>query len=174
MKTLRTQNKVQTIKAAPDWPVVSQDPCVAPKVQRAVAEAVYLPVLIAAWQWIEKTTGFRWHATSYWRKSPSHITGQALDLAPDIAPSARHLYSVFQQSDPVLYKRLTLMRSLQQATLTMPQSGYTIGIFVEPDHLHVQLFNFTDYYGNARLFKWKQPKAIYPDTYDRINLPMLP
>lgn len=165
---------ISHIDSAPYWPIVSQHPSIAHQAQKKYAEAHYLPVLVAMWQHIERVTRFRWKSTSYWRKSPSHSSGCALDIAPEITAKSASYYAVTMNSDPVLYKRETLLRLLQKATLSAPDLGYTVGVFIEPDHLHIQLFPYDPRYGNARLIKWKVLKPVYPDSAERMTLPLLP
>lgn len=133
-----------------------------------------MPALLKAWQAIEAFTGFRWKSTSYWRRSPSHSKGISLDLAPDIAPQFENQYAVNRGSDPVLYKREALIRSLQHMAAKTSVPGFKVGVFIEPDHLHVQLFSLTDDGPPIRIVKWKQQKPSYGDTAERIKLPILP
>ena len=159
-----------SVSAAKDWPVISQDrPVRSP--DRTYAESTYLPVLIKAWQIIERHSGHQWHATSYWRKSPSHERGIALDLAPEIAQAAQSKYAYFRNSDPVLYKREQLIRKLQRAVPELKKVlPYGLGIFIEPDHLHLQLMPPED---SVFIGKWKIPKPLYPDTQARMKLPLM-
>lgn len=152
------------------WPVISQNRP-APSLQREYAEKHYLPVLIKAWQIIEAHAGHQWHATSYWRTSPSHERGIALDLAPEIAKASQSKYAYFRNSDPVLYKRETLIRNLQSAIPELKRSlPFGLGIFIEPDHLHIQLMPPED---SVFIAKWKIPKPLYPDTKERMKLPLM-
>lgn len=152
--------------------IVSQAPGVIKEADRAVSRDVYLPMFLLFWQALEEATGFAWKCTSYIRNSPSHKTGQAFDLAPDIADSSTALYAVYNGSDPVLYKREPLIRALQ--SLRNASFGpVPLGVFIEPDHLHVQVLAE----GQGEQFptstvKWKISKPIYGDTYDRMQLPM--
>lgn len=166
-------DKVSTHFGLSKWPIVSQHPQIAPVDERKHAERVYLPLLIRLWQLIESGTGYRWKSTSYWRNSPSHRRGYALDIAPDVAPSAAMAYAVSKRSDPVLYKRTALIRALQRVAQNNALPGYTAGIFIEPDHLHLHLFPPTPG-PKIRVAKWKVPKESYPDTLERMKLPMLP
>jgi hypothetical protein len=157
-----------------DWPIVSQHPNVANPTLKKFAHANYLPELIEAWKHIERTSGFRWKSTSYWRKSPSHSKGYALDIAPDIAPSATRHYAVTKMSDPVLYKREKLIRQLQDAAATWKgDDRYTVGVFVEPDHLHIHLLKPDGQGGDMKIVKWKVPKPTYGDTLERMKLPLI-
>lgn len=133
---------------------------------------IALPVLIKAMQDIERMTGHRWKVTSYVRESPSHRTGYALDIAPDISPAYAHMYAVTLGSDPVLYKRVPMIRALQEYAARATPKRFTIGVFIEPDHLHIQLF---DPQGapEVRILKWKQPKPVYSDTNERMKLPLI-
>jgi len=123
---------------------------------------------------IETETGYRWRVTSFIRESPNHKMACALDIAPDIARDSMKHYAVFKQSDPVLYKRIPLIKDLQRVChYENPYSDTRFGIFIEPDHLHLQVFDvYPGQTSDIRLFKWKQPKEIYPDTLDRMELPM--
>jgi len=154
------------------WVVPSQHPDIAGPTVRAFAEAHYLPVLIKVWQDVERTTGYRWKATSYWRNSPSHSRGCSLDIAPDIAPAVQHKYAVASMSDPVLYKREKLIRRLQQLARSKKYRPYSVGLFVEPDHIHIQLI---DPQGRptVRVLKWKLVKPSYPDSAKRSKLPLI-
>lgn len=154
------------------WPIVSQDPDVAPKYVKDHAERRYLPELVRAWKHIEQTSGFKWKSTSYWRKSPSHQHGVALDIAPDIAPSAEDKYAVTHMSDPVLYKREKLIRKLQVAAHSFEPGPYLIGVFIEPDHLHMQVLTPDSSGLGMRIIKWKVPKPVYGDTEQRMRLPL--
>lgn len=155
-------------------PVPSQDPYIAPVSQRNYAQQNYLPVLVKMWMIIEAETNYRWHATSYWRDSPSHHIGCSLDIAPDIADNSKKYYGVYVKSDPVMYKRTALIRDLQRAVHKFRDDSWSIGVYIESDHLHMQVYRWEDAKGRARLFKWALPKPTYPDTYERIKLPMLP
>lgn len=156
------------------WPIVSQAPSIAPPPERKRAELLYLPLLVKAWEYVEKETGYRWKSTSYWRNSPSHHKGIALDIAPDIAQNSEQHYAVNNGSDPVLYKRTTLLRQLQNLCkhCDLPQE-YSIGIFVEPDHLHLQVFNRSEMSTPFRLYKWRIVKPVYADSAERSRLPMI-
>lgn len=157
------------------WPIVSQHPTVADPSSKAESEREYLPELVNAWRAVEKGTGYRWRSTSYWRMSPSHSRGISLDIAPDISPSDEAQYAVSYGSDPVLYKREKLLRDLQDvcASYTSLNQQYSIGIFVEPDHLHMQVFLRSDLITPMRLYKWKVPKKEYADTLTRMELPLI-
>lgn len=156
--------------------IVSQEPKAANEADYKASVLNYLPQFIEFWADLEKATGYRWKCTSYIRESPTHRMAQAFDLAPDIAQASQKHYAVYKRSDPVLYKRTELIRALQ----TLRTKDYSrdrtnkIGVFIEPDHLHVQVLSPMgggDYPTNV--IKWKIAKPIYPDTYDRMNLPML-
>lgn len=155
------------------WPIVSQHPNVAPFAQREYADTHYLPKLVKLWKLIETVTGYRWRSTSYWRRSPSHSSGCAFDIAPDIAQSAAHFYAVTNMSDPVLYKRQQLIRDLQRVCLLAPDfTNVTMGIFIEPDHLHLQILSRTVATQKCRVIKWKVIKPVFPDSESRMALPM--
>lgn len=157
------------------WPIISQHPEVANPSMKAESEREYLPELVHIWKAIEKATGYRWRSTSYWRMSPSHSRGISLDIAPDIAAADVDKYAVTYGSDPVLYKRERLLRDLQEvcASYTSLNDEYSIGIFVEPDHLHMQVFSSSELTTPARLYKWKVAKQDYADTDKRMELPLI-
>lgn len=139
----------------------------------------YLPYLVRAWELLEQATGYQWRATSHWRDSPSHSQGIALDVAPDIDPTAEHLYSVTHMSDPVLYKREPLIRALQQVhsdSLTNNNFNcpYSIGYFIEPDHIHIHIAAPEEGSDPTHdVIKWGGPKMVYPDTQERCRLPLI-
>lgn len=153
--------------------VKSQQPDVVSEDLRRQSAVNFLPAFIALWHDIEQATGYRWKCTSYIRDSPSHSLGHSFDLAPDIAANAAAQYAVTRMSDPVLYKRLPLIKALQ--TLRTRQYGITpVGIFIEPDHLHLQVLQK----GGGERFPtsivlWPVAKPIYSDTIARMQLPML-
>jgi hypothetical protein len=134
---------------------------------------IFLPRLLALVTAVEQFTGYQWNVTSYIRKSPSHEKGYAIDIAPSIAPKSRHLYAVYRRSDPVLYKRTKLIRQLQQLCRHYVDPSFDIGIYIEPDHLHMQLFAPSSGRPQTRLFKWRLIKPIYPDSSRRSELPMM-
>lgn len=154
------------------WDVYSQNPSIAHPSRRHWAETYWLPELIKAWNDIEKVTGYAWRCTSYWRFSPSHKMGYALDIAPDIAPFAESAYAVNKGSDPVLYKRGALIRKLQNLNSLPTESKFNIGVYIEPDHIHLHILK-KDQAQTYRIFKWKVPKPVYGDSSERIKLPML-
>lgn len=158
------------------YDIVSQDPSVVSSQDKQRSATLFLPQFIQLWADLEKATGFAWKCTSYLRDSPTHQRGQAFDLAPDIASNSEQYYAVYKRSDPVLYKRATLIRALQSLRNNDYSNGQNkIGIFIEPDHLHVQVLSPQgggDFPTNV--IKWRVAKPIYPDTYDRMDLPMLP
>lgn len=154
------------------WEIVSQIPNVASPSKKAHAERVFLPELIKAWDDVERVTGYRWRCTSYWRLSPSHKEGYALDIAPDIHENSKRYYAVTHMSDPVLYKREKLMRQLQQLNDLPTKSKFTLGMYVEPDHIHMHVLQKE---GNQtyRIFKWGIVKPVYKDSAVRSKLPMI-
>lgn len=154
------------------WDICSQAPNIAPPSRKRWAETYWLPELIKAWNDIEKVTGYRWRCTSYWRQSPSHKMGYALDIAPDIHPDSASHYAVNQGSDPVLYKRGILIRKLQKLNDLPTESKFNLGVYIEPDHLHLHVLT-KDQPQTYRIFKWKVPKPVYSDSINRINLPMM-
>lgn len=156
-----------------NFDIVSQNPNIRSGSTKRFAEEHFLPILVSAWSEIEHATGYRWKSTSYWRDSPSHQHGVSLDLAPDFTPEAAKRYAFARMSDPVLYKRTKLIRRLQRCALDFPDYGVMVGVFIEPDHLHVQLLKPDGKGIHMRIVKWKVPKGIYSDTYERMKLPML-
>lgn len=155
------------------WPVINQNPDVLPSPVRSRVFKQYLPILKDVWKRVERGSGFRWRATSYLRQSPSHSKGIALDIAPDIHPKDRHKYAVYKMSDPVLYKREHLIRTLQNVVWDLPEYKYSVGLFIEPDHIHIGLFIPDGTAPRNKLYKWGTPKPIYGDTYERGKLPLL-
>lgn len=156
---------------------ISQDPLAMKDEFRYATVTRLLPQFLAIWKAVEEATGHRWKCTSYIRNSPSHRRGQAFDLAPDIADSAKSSYAVTNGSDPVLYKRETLIRQLQtlrDIDFSLDRSN-RVGIFIEPDHLHIQALapdNSAEF--PTAIVKWKVLKAVYRDSADRMKLPLLP
>lgn len=156
------------------YKLLSQDPHILSPSIRAEVVPFYLPQFIQIWHDIEKATGHRWRMTSYLRNSPSHKRGHAIDIVPWIAPSARSYYAVYNNSDPVLYKRQPLISALQ----TLKNIDYSgnrfndMGIFVEPDHLHIQVLAYNPQQARTSVVKWGIPKPVYPDTYQRVKLPV--
>lgn len=160
-------------KTSNSWEIVSQDRSLFPLSVVRNAEKHYLPSLTRLWQAIEAETGYRWRCTSYWRKSPSHKTGSALDIAPDIADIDKPRYAVYKASDPTLYKVRKLLRSLQRVARRGIDSPYNLGIYIEPDHLHLQVMQTPpDEDPRIEVFKWKIPKPVYGDTLSRMKEPM--
>jgi hypothetical protein len=155
------------------WPIISQAPGIATADTKIRAETDYLPVLVGLWQRIEQATGYRWMSTSYWRDSPSHRRGEALDIAPSIAAASFHAYPVHHGSDPVLYKKTKLIRALQAVAHSIDDVPFSLGIYIEPDHLHLQVMK-PEGRPEVKVFKWKQPKYAYADTQQRMSLPMTP
>lgn len=156
--------------------ILSQEPNAINEKDRAESAIKYLPQFIMFWKDLEDISGHRWKNTSYIRNSPSHRIGHAFDLAPDLAKDAEQHYAVTNNSDPVLYKRTKLIRQLQ----ALRKRDYSvdgsnkIGVFIEPDHLHVQILDPNG--GGSfptNIIRWKVPKPIYPDTYERMKLPQL-
>lgn len=153
---------------------ISQDPTALPESYRPLAERL-LPVFLQIWQAVEQVTGHRWKLTSYIRRSPSHHKGQAIDLAPDFTIQAEKHYGVHKGSDPVLYKRKTLIKQLSKLASTDFTGNYPseiTGIFIEPDHLHIQVLANDDALQTpTRVVKWKIVKPAYADSAVRAALP---
>lgn len=132
--------------------------------------SLYLSWLVRVWTAVEEYTGHAWKATSFIRDSVNHSTGCALDIAPDIDPASAPYYAVTHHSDPVLYKRIPLMRALQKLCADVDPGRYSVGLFVEPDHIHIQLF-IPEGEPVIQVYKWKGPKEVYADTRGRMDLP---
>jgi len=171
IRNINTQQKQFDIQG---YHVLSQDPTILAASLHPVVRDKYLPQFIQFWKDLERATGYRWKNTSYIRDSPSHKIGHAFDLAPDVASSAQQHYAVYRGSDPVLYKRLPLIAKLQtMRNLDYSNGQNKLGVFIEPDHLHVQVMSSQgggDYPINVA--SWKIPKPIYADTNERMNLPV--
>lgn len=153
---------------------VSQEPFALKEEFRNHSVVSYLPQFVLIWNAIELATGHAWKCTSYIRNSPSHRRGQAFDLAPDIAASAYKQYAVNNNSDPVLYKRTKLIEQLQSIKDHdfSGNGSNSMGIFIEPDHLHIQVLKaLGPAESPTRVIKWKQPKPVYADTQQRMDLP---
>lgn len=158
-------------------PVVNQNSSVITKDDLHMLADVYFPAFLRYWIALENTTGYQWRVTSLVRDSVSHQVGQAVDFAPDISDASHNLYAVSRQSDPVLYKREPLLRHLQRLVpVNFSGNGpvVSLGTYVEPDHLHVQVLRNTP---NGRfenkLIKWGITKPLYGDTYERAKLPLI-
>lgn len=166
--------KLPNFKVGP-YEIISQDPSAVSNDDQIVSATQFLPAFLRYWAALERVTGYRWKCTSYLRQSPSHSRGHSFDLAPDIALGAQKHYAVYNGSDPVLYKRGILLRKLQSMkNLRFIEDPYFLGVFVEPDHLHVQvLMKEPGQVESTKLYKYKQLKAVYSDTASRIKLPML-
>lgn len=154
-----------------NYKILSQDPTVLSSAQRAYVVPNFLPQFIEFWHDLEKVTGHRWKCTSYLRQSASHSRGHAIDFAPAIAPSARKDYAVYNGSDPVLYKRAPLVHALQKLKNKRYGPKNSLGVFLEPDHLHVQILSNLGTQHPLSVVKWGIPKPIYGDTYKRMALP---
>lgn len=153
------------------YKILSQDPTVLTPSQRSYVVPLFLPQFIEFWHDLERVTGHRWKCTSYLRQSASHSRGHAIDFAPAIAPSARSSYAVYNGSDPVLYKRAPLIHALQKLKHKRYSNGNSLGVFLEPDHLHVQILSNKGTSHPLSVVKWGIPKPIYGDTYKRMALP---
>jgi len=150
---------------------VSQQPFTISEEDRLAWVPTLLPMFVLIWNMVEKVTGHRWKCTSYIRDSPTHIKGHAFDLAPDIDSPSLSAYAVTRKSDPVLYKREPLIRALQRLRTIRFSPDCNVGIFIEPDHLHIQAMALTS--GNpTSIVKWKVEKSVYPDSGQRMKLPM--
>lgn len=176
MTTTSTRGSPQTIPSLlkiGNYSLISQEPTVISASDAHASLSRWLPNLLTFWQLLEEITGFRWKCTSYVRNSPTHLKGQAIDLAPEFAKSDEHYYATNNGSDPVLYKREWLIRRLQRMKNDpLPVPGMSIGVFIEPDHLHVQVLKpFADQ-STIAVIKWKVPKPVYKDTFERMALPM--
>jgi hypothetical protein len=144
-------------------------------VVKRIIEREFNPTLVDACNKVITYTRHKWKVTSHIRDSPSHKRGVAIDIAPLIAPKSQHLYAVYSDSDPVLYKRARLIRDLQRLAMSeTPLKDYDVGIFMEPDHLHLQVFA-PENPGNPRfrVLKWGICKPVYPDSQERMELPLI-
>jgi len=131
-----------------------------------------LPIMIASLNLVKQYTGFDWKVTSFLRESPNHSKGTALDIAPKVKQSDLQHYAVTHRKDPVLYNRLPLIRALQKLVHNeTPQGGFDIGLFIEPDHIHIQLFE-PENPARTRFYvcKWKVAKSCYHDNESRLAL----
>jgi hypothetical protein len=157
-------------------PVINQDPTVITNEDLTALRTSYLPAFVTFWAALEKITGYRWKCTSLIRDSVSHVKGHAIDLAPDISPTATKLYAVNRGSDPVLYKREPLIRALQMLMPVefVPSHQFSLGVYIEPDHLHVQAIQREERgYAKNKLTKWGIEKPVYSDTAIRSKLPLI-
>jgi hypothetical protein len=155
--------------------LVSQNPENIKKPGVLQSADLFLAPLIELWRDVELATKYRWKCTSFLRNSPSHEKGHALDIAPDFDVKTEPLYAVSRGSDPVLYKREPLIRALQSLANIdySPDGSFTMGIFIEPDHLHLQVLQpRSGQRFPTSVIKWRIAKPIYSDTYARMTLPM--
>lgn len=130
--------------------------------------------LLIAWKLLERYTGFSWRATSYVRDSPSHSRAVSLDVAPNIAEKAWHRYAVSKLSDPVLYKRAKLIRKIQQLCRHQsPTMPVDVGFYIEPDHIHIQVFQKLHHNPQYRVIKFGIVKPCYHDSAERSQLPLI-
>lgn len=162
------------------YEIISQHPLALKGSDRNDVVSSWLPIFMYVWREIERVTSHRWKCTSYIRNSPSHSLGQSMDLAPDIAPSAMSNYGVYRQSDPVLYKRVPLIRALQSLNFDPHTDEYLIegipsyvgiGLFIESDHIHMQILSKDESAQRFSVVKWGIAKPLYSDTYQRKVLP---
>lgn len=126
---------------------------------------------------IERACGYAWRETAFIKDSPSHYNGSALDLAPLISSESIPYYSFSKRSDPILHKRPVLRRKLRRVKNQFPSSfPFDVGVFIETDHLHVQLFRRTDSRTTAsyRLYSWGRPVDFYEDSANRQRLDDFP
>lgn len=171
-QTLVPQIKKRFFAIGP-YDIVSQEPSALVNPNKELVADTYLPAFIILWKAIEDATGHRWKCTSFIRNSPSHKKGHSFDLAPDIAKSDENKYAVTHMSDPVLYKRERMIRQLQTLKNLRISPDFDMGIFIEPDHLHIQVLNPGDgSLAPVNIVKWGQPKPIYKDTMARSALPL--
>lgn len=164
--------KQRTFAIGP-YSFISQDPSVISQADRKALADNYLLTFLQVWRDIEKVTGYRWKCTSLIRLSPTHKKGQAIDLAPEFTPESERLYAVSKGSDPVLYKRGVLIKHLQQLAHKSYNPKYDLGIFIEPDHLHIQVLSKSSGNCPTSIIKYKLPKPVYGDTFERLKLGML-
>jgi protoporphyrinogen oxidase len=163
---------MERTRSVQGWQVYSQDESVIPDKLKILSLTKYLPVLLSVATAIENATHYKWLVTSYLRDSPSHSQGVALDIHPDISEDSKPLYAVTNMSDPVFYKREPLIRALQQVSREVNIPNYTVAVVIESDHLHLHIFNKDTSLPSVNVFKWKEAKPVYKDTYERMQLPM--
>lgn len=119
---------------------------------------------------VNNATGFDWIVSSYFRDSPSHKKWGALDLAPLVAVRDRPKYAFYAGQDPSLDLRPVLFRRLSRAVKSIRRNfPFDFGIFIENDHLHVQLFERTDASAPriGMVCKWGKPNPLYLDSAAR-------
>lgn len=156
-----------------NYEVLSQDPDIMRPDDRSRAFDAYFPSLMQAWTDVERATGHRWKCTSYLRRSYTHQFGLSMDIAPDISEASYSAYAVHNNSDPVLHKRERLLRQLQSMA-SYPRSYYPVGLFVENDHIHMQVFPSDTYpHPSYSVMKWGTVKPCYPDSATRMRLPLI-
>lgn len=113
-------------------------------------------------------TRIPWRITSWLRDAPTHKTGSAMDIAPLTDPSKN--YAVDQLSDPALSWRDPLVSYIVDKCLPVMKrisTKYSVGIqlFIETDHIHIQLRNDMTKTSVAR---WPVPKdSVFRDSTDR-------
>lgn len=122
----------------------------------------YLLLVRAA---IEEETNMDFKVTSFIRDSPSH-DGSALDIAPDIPKELRDQYRVTHHSDPMLSERWSFIKQLLPLKRVSFPIPYDVAIFMETDHLHLQLLRKPkpDADSQTFLIKWSLPKESYADS----------
>lgn len=150
---------------------VNQDPTIISVDDRVRLARTTLPCFVMLWSDIEASTGYRWRNTSLVRDSPSHRKGHSMDLAPDIAEKDKHLYAVNNNSDPVLWKRLPLIKDLTTLRNNQYAGPHDFGIFIESDHLHIQILEKDKKQFPISIVKWGEVKPVYSDSISRVNLP---
>lgn len=127
-----------------------------------------LPVLLSAWNAIERATGYAWRCTSYIRHSPSHKYGISIDLAPDMEDDLKRVYAHTHNSDPILHSRPTLLRKLLKLKDVRLSPWCDVIIATESDHLHVQLVPVGRFGPHpVNVVRWQTYKPLYKDTVQR-------
>lgn len=131
------------------------------------------PMLDKLAQLIADKTGVDWQPTSYIRDSPTHKTGDALDVAPTFRNQANHdSHAVTQGSDPLLYSRWAVLGPLMQLALDSYAflGEYAAVVAVENDHLHLQIVKPGRGATKGRIVPFPYPKDMrerYPDSLQR-------
>lgn len=118
----------------------------------------------------------QWRVTSWIRPTFSHRTGSAVDNAPTFVRNFKY-YAVTRRKDPFLNLRKKLFRFLKAFSAYLnglPFLSWSYLIFIESDHLHVQLLSKE---GASRTVRWPYPKgnSVYYKSEDEwpIGMPLL-
>jgi hypothetical protein len=87
---------------------------------------------------LDLNSNFKWKLTSWIRNSPSHKTGLAFDIAPDLLENKT--YGVSRRKDPFLNFRKDFIVKLKLIQPFLINQDFIPVIFVESDHLHIYLY----------------------------------